>query len=68
MAKTTASDILIVNAELLQAFFQCCVRTGALSDDAMKTIFAMTAERLSTAHNLTADSGASFASIRSSQT
>jgi hypothetical protein len=58
MAKTTQGDILIVNAELLQAFFQCCVRTGALTDDAMNTIFAMTAERLSAVHKMTADSGA----------
>jgi hypothetical protein len=58
MAKTTQTDILIVNAELLQAFFQCCVKTGALSDEMMNMIFAMVAERLSKDHKMAADSGA----------
>ncbi len=58
MANTTPADVLTVHCELLQAFFQTCVVNGAISDDAMSAIFAMTAERLRNAHGAADDSGA----------
>jgi len=58
MTKTTPGDVLTVHCEPLQAFFQTCVVHGAISDDTMNAIFAMTAERLRNAHHAAEDSGA----------
>jgi hypothetical protein len=46
MTTTTPADVVAVHGELLQAFFQSCVTSGAISDDNMAAIFAMTTERL----------------------
>jgi hypothetical protein len=46
MPACTAQEILTVHSELLKAFFQFAVSTGAITDDAMNAIFAMTVEGL----------------------